>query len=443
MTVPQQPAYERIFGVRREELVAVAWSFVYFFCVLSSYYMLRSVRETMAVEVGFRSIPWLFSGTFLTMLVIAPVFGLLASRIPRKTLLPWVYVFFVANILIFRVLFWMFPEGAQTTEGVEAFKRVGVGFFIWLSVFNLFVVSVFWSFMADIYTKSQSRRLFGFISAGGSAGAIIGPFFASRMVIPIGFENMLPISACILLVAVVCIGRLKDWVVSEHSRNVDDTVASDHSLGGTWWNGILSVFRERYLVWMACGSVIASLMGTALYLFTAELVTEAIPTTDARVQFFATIDWITNSVAFLFQLLVVRHSVERLGLGITLMIMPVVSIIGFILLASHPLLLIVAILTIARRAIGFGLTKPTSDMLYSVVPDDQKYKSKNFIDTAVYRGGDLFGAWTVRGLQTVGLGIAGIALVMVPVGLIWVALAFSLGREYKRRDADSGATHVR
>ncbi|MEM8684164.1 MAG: MFS transporter, partial [Pseudomonadota bacterium] len=320
------------------------------------------------------------------------------------------------------------------------FRNVGIAFFIWLSVFNLFVVSVFWSFMADIYTKIQSRRLFGLISAGGSAGAMIGPFFASRIVVPVGFENILPISACVLLVAVACISRLKNWVLSEHTNDADKTMASNRSLGGTWWNGIASVFRERYLVWMAIGSVIASLMGTALYIFTAQLVSEAIPTTDERVQFFANIDWITNSAAFLLQLLVVRHSVERLGLAITLTIMPIVSIIGFAILANNPLLLVVAALTIARRAIGFGLTKPSTDMLYSVVPDEQKYKSKNFIDTAIYRGGDLFGAWTVRGLQGLGLGIAGIALVMVPVGLIWVALAILLGREYKRRDADT-ATH--
>ncbi len=428
-TASPQPYFERILGVRRDELVAVAWSFVYFFCVLSSYYMLRSVREAMAVEVGFRNVPWLFSGTFVAMLLIAPVFGFIASRFPRKTFLPWVYYFFTANILIFWGLFTSNPEGSET------FKTVGITFFIWLSVFNLFVVSVFWSFMADIYTKTQSRRLFGLISSGGSAGAILGPFMTSVLVVPIGFENMLPISAAILLVAVVCISKLKRWVAVEHESDAESTVVSDRALGGTWLSGAAAVFREPYLIWMGCGSVIASLMGTALYMFNIELAGQYFESTDTRVQFFARLDFFTSSLALLGQLLVVRHSVSRLGLGITLAIMPIISIAGFLLLAVHPVFMVVAVLTVVRRAIGFGLTKPSSDMLYSVVPDEQKYKSKNFIDTAIYRGGDLFGTWTIRGLQGLGLGISGIALVLLPFGIIWAALAILLGREYLRREA--------
>ncbi|MEM6511902.1 MAG: MFS transporter [Pseudomonadota bacterium] len=431
-TALPQPFVERVFGVRRDEFVAVAWSFVYFFCVLSSYYMLRSVREGMATAVGASNVPWLFSGTFVAMLVIAPVFGLIASRLPRRIFLPWVYFFFVLNILAFRGLFALFPEGT------EYFSNVGVAFFIWLSVFNLFVVSVFWSFMADIYSKTQSRRLFGFISAGGSAGSMLGPGVSSLIVVPLGFENLLPISACILLVAVICIGRLKAWVAVEHEHDAQETVASGRALGGKWWTGIAAVFREPYLVWMACGSVIASLMGTALYIFNIELAGQYFDITDTRVQFFARLDFFTGALAFLAQLLVVRHSVSKLGVGITLALMPLLSIVGFSLLAANPAFIVVAVLTVVRRALGFGLTKPTSDMLYSVVPDEQKYKSKNFIDTAIYRGGDLFGAWTVRGMQTLGLGIAGIALVMVPVGLIWIGLAILLGREYKRRDEAAG-----
>ncbi|MEM9689016.1 MAG: MFS transporter, partial [Pseudomonadota bacterium] len=280
-TALPQPFVERVFGVRRDEFVAVAWSFVYFFCVLSSYYMLRSVREGMATAVGASNVPWLFSGTFVAMLVIAPVFGLIASRLPRRIFLPWVYFFFVLNILAFRGLFALFPEGT------EYFSNVGVAFFIWLSVFNLFVVSVFWSFMADIYSKTQSRRLFGFISAGGSAGSMLGPGVSSLIVVPLGFENLLPISACILLVAVICIGRLKAWVAVEHEHDAQETVASGRALGGKWWTGIAAVFREPYLVWMACGSVIASLMGTALYIFNIELAGQYFDITDTRVQFFA------------------------------------------------------------------------------------------------------------------------------------------------------------
>ncbi len=430
-TALPRPFFEQVFGVRRDELVAVAWSFVYFSCVLSSYYMLRSVREAMAVEVGFWNVPWLFSGTFVAMLLIAPVFGFIASRYPRKVFLPWVYYFFTVNILIFWAVFTANPEGSET------FKTVGITFFIWLSVFNLFVVSVFWSFMADIYSKAQSRRLFGLISAGGSAGAIVGPLVTSVLVIPLGFQSMLPISACILLVAVVCIGKLKRWVASEHVEDAEETMVSDRALGGTWLSGAAAVFKEPYLLWMAFGSVIASLMGTALYMFNIELAGQYFEGTDTRVQFFARLDFFTSSLALLGQLLIVRHSVSRLGVGITLSLLPIVSIAGFLLLAMHPVFMVVAVLTVVRRALGFGLMKPTSDMLYSVVPDEQKYKSKNFIDTAIYRGGDLFGTWTIRGLQALGLGIGGIALVLLPFGIIWAGLTLLLGREYMRRDAAS------
>ena len=179
----------RVLGLERHEYYAVAWSFIYFFCVLSAYYMLRSVRETMAVEGGVQNVPWLFSSTFIVMLAATPAFGWVASRFPRRQFLPWVYYFFAANILLFWAGF------SHAIHNDMSFVWIGRAFFVWLSVFNLFVVSVFWSFMADIYSREQCRRLFGVISAGGSAGALLGPLATGLLVVPIGFHNLLPISA--------------------------------------------------------------------------------------------------------------------------------------------------------------------------------------------------------------------------------------------------------
>ena len=419
---------DRVLGLERHEYFAVAWSFIYFFCVLSAYYMLRSVRETMAVEGGVQNVPWLFSSTFVVMLAAAPMFGWVASRYPRRRFLPWVYYFFAVNIL----LFWAGFSYAINND--FSFVWLGRAFFVWLSVFNLFVVSVFWSFMADIYTREQGRRLFGVISAGGSAGALLGPLATGGLVVSIGFHNLLPISASLLLFGVYCITRLRRWVESEHRDDVANTVASTAPLGGNLLGGITLVTRSRYLTAISIASIIASLLGTALYMFMTELVGDAFASTDERTRTFAFIDAATNTMAMLVQLLIVKRAVWRFGVGVTLSLMPIISIAGFALVAINPSFLAVAAVQAIRRAIGFGLSKPTHDMLYSVVSPEAKYKSKNFIDTAVYRGGDLLGTWTVRALW--GLGYSGISLVMLPFAALWVAIALWLGKTYRRYDND-------
>jgi AAA family ATP:ADP antiporter len=422
----QRPLLDRVLGLERHEYYAVAWSFVYFFCVLSAYYMLRSVRETMAVEGGVHNVPWLFSSTFVVMLAVTPVFGWVASRFPRRKFLPWVYYFFVLNILFFWAGF------SYAISNGLSFVWLGRAFFVWLSVFNLFVVSVFWSFMADIYTREQSRRLFGVISAGGSAGALIGPLATGSLVVPIGFQNLLPISASLLLFGVYCITRLRRWVESEHRGEIETTMASAAPLGGTLLGGISLVTRSKYLSAIGLASIIASLLGTALYMFMTELVGDAFASTDERTRTFAFIDAATNTMAMLVQLFIVKRAVWRFGVGITLSLLPIISIIGFALVAINPSFLMVAAVQAVRRAIGFGLSKPTNDMLYSVVTPEEKYKSKNFIDTAVYRGGDLIGTWTVRALW--GLGFAGISIIMLPFAALWVAIALWVGKAYRAYD---------
>jgi AAA family ATP:ADP antiporter len=392
---------DRVLGLERHEYFAVAWSFIYFFCVLSAYYMLRSVRETMAVEGGVQNVPWLFSSTFVVMLAVTPLFGWVASRYPRRRFLPWVYYFFAINILLFWAGF------SYAINNGLSFVWLGRAFFVWLSVFNLFVVSVFWSFMADIYTREQGRRLFGVISAGGSAGALLGPLATGGLVVTIGFHNLLPISASLLLFGVYCITRLRSWVESEHRDDVANTVASTAPLGGNLLGGITLITRSR-------------------------LVGEAFASTDERTRTFAFIDAATNTMAMLVQLLIVKRAVWRFGVGITLSLLPVISIAGFALVALNPSFLAVAAVQAIRRAVGFGLSKPTNDMLYSVVSPEEKYKSKNFIDTAVYRGGDLLGTWTVRILW--GLGYSGISLIMLPFAALWVAIAMWLGKAYRRYD---------
>jgi len=418
----------RLLGPQRTEYQAVVWSFVYFFCVLSAYYILRPVREAMAVGSGPNTIPFLFTGTFFVMLIATSIFGWVASRFPRKQFLPWVYLFFITNILIFWAVF-----GYAVDQGRE-YVWLGRVFFVWLSVFNLFVVSVFWSFMADIWSREQGRRLFGLISAGGSIGALLGGAGTSLFVTRVGFEHLFPISAALLTVCILCIHRLRRWVEETHDHDLERSAASTRALGGSALSGFTHVMRSPYFRAIAFASIIASLLGTALYMFTADLVEQAIPDTNARTQFFSNVNVIQNALSLIGQMLIVKHVVSRYGVGVSLSLLPVVSVAGFILLAIDPVLAVVAALTVVRRALGFAFSKPTSDMLYSVVSAEDKYKSKNFIDTAVYRGGDLVGTWTIQLFKSVlGLGISGVSIIMLPFAALWAGLALWLGRDYRRR----------
>lgn len=423
---PSHSFLDQLLGLEKHEYVAVGWSFVYFFCVLSSYYVLRPVRDEMAVFSGADTIPWLFMATFVVMLIATPIFGWVASRFPRRKFLPWVYLFFISNILIFWAVFSIAVDEEQN------YVWLGRIFFVWLSIFNLYIVSVFWSFMADIYSREQARRLFGVISAGGSIGALLGAVVTSVLVVKIGFENLFPIAAALLATAIFCIRQLRHWVTAENESK--GLAKKGKPLGGSPFAGITHMMSSRYFMGIGFSSIIASLLGTALYMFTASLLEQSALEPNARTQFFSNINIATNFIALTGQLFVVRHVVRLLGIGASLALMPIISIAGFAILAVEPTLAGLAILTIIRRGTGFALTKPTSDMLYSVVTPEEKYKTKNFIDTAVYRGGDLIGTWSVRGLMSgFGMGLGAVLWTMVPFAAIWSVLAVWLGYDYKRR----------
>jgi AAA family ATP:ADP antiporter len=425
------PSYlTRTLGIRRDELAAVGWSFAYFFFILSAYYMLRPIRDTMAIDSGVETIPWLFTGTFAVMVVAAPIFGWIASRFPRKQFLPWVYYFFVSNILVFYVAFSVAEE--QMLDQVW----IGRAFFVWLSVFNLFVVTVFWSFMADIYSKEQSRRLFGVISAGGSTGAVLGPVITGTLVIPIGFQYLLPVSALLLLAGVYCIYRLRHWVRQHVDGKDSETIESEKSIGGSAFEGMLLVFRRPYFGMIALALLLANFVGVFTYTYLLELVQITFEGMDRHIQVLAWIDAAINVFSFIGQLVLVKISVRRIGIGYTLALLPIISAIGFAVLAINPVFIIMAVLQILRRSLTFGFSKPTNDMLYSVVSTEEKYKVKNFIETAIYRSGDVVGAWSIRFLS--GIGITGTAIICIPIAIAWAAISLRIGREYRRLDDLTG-----
>ena len=243
--------FERLLGLERHEYVAVAWSFFYFFCVLSAYYILRPVREMLGVKSGPETLPYLFMASFVVMTLATPVFGWITSRYPRKVFLPWVYGFFIVNIFIFWAIF------SQRIDEGQGHVWLGRIFFVWLSVFNLYVVSVFWSFMADIYTREQGRRLFGLLSSGGSIGALLGGTATSTLVVDISFHNLFPIAALLLMVAIFCIRRLRHWVAYEGHEQPGHAIEMGAPLGGNALAGVTHANSSNYFR----GIVIASIIG--------------------------------------------------------------------------------------------------------------------------------------------------------------------------------------
>lgn len=417
---------DRVFGLERHEYAAAVWSFFYFFCVLSAYYILRPVREMLGVRGGPENLPYLFMASFAVMLLATPVFGWITSRYPRKTFLPWVYGFFIANILIFWAIF------TQRIDEGQSHVWLGRIFFVWLSVFNLYVVSVFWSFMADIYTREQGRRLFGLLSSGGSIGALLGGFATSMLVVDVSFHNLFPIAALLLAFAIVCIRQLRKWVTHEGHEQPGHSVEMDASLGGNALAGATHASNSNYFRVIVVVSIIASLLGTALYLFRAELVQASISDINLQTRFFSNINIATNFLTIIGQMFLVRYVVRRFGIGVALSVMPALSVLCFVWVALDPSLLVIAYVEIIRRASGFTFSKPSTDMLYSVVTPEEKYKTKNFIDTTVYRFGDVIGIWAIL-LMLMRVGMSAVSLIMVPFALIWAFAGLWLGKNYRQR----------
>jgi AAA family ATP:ADP antiporter len=405
----------RVVDVRPEETRALVWSFLYFLFLLTSYYILRAIRDDRAIAAGAGKLPWLYLWTFGTMLVVVGVWSVLVARLPRARVLPLVYRFFVVNLLVFFLLF-----RAQVAASLTA--QV---FFVWLSVFNFFAVAVFWGLMADLFNHEQGKRLFGFIAAGGSAGAIVGPLFTTLIVQRIGGANLVLISAVLLELVVQCVKRLVRMQQSP-------AAAPEEPVGGGALSGIKVVFASPYLLAIAAYTLLASLAGTYGYNLQAQLVQAANMTQEVRIAFFARLDLVVSVLALLVQTLLVGRLLTRFGVGAALALIPPLSSISFALLAGRPTLPVSSSLHALRRVLAYAVWGPANNVLFTVVDREQKYKSKAFIDTVVYRGGDAVTSAAVAGLLSLGLGVRGAALVAVPIGALWLVVAVIVGRMHQR-----------
>ena len=414
----------RAVDVRADEIRALLLSFAYFFCLLCGYYIIRPLREEMGIAGGVENLPWLFTGTFVAMLVAVPLFGATVARFAKRRIVPLVYRFFIANILIFFVLL-RFDIGAE---------HVARAFFIWTSVYNLFVVSVFWSFMADVFRNDQARRLFGFIAAGGSAGALLGPALTAALAVPLGPVALLLISALFLEGAVQCVRRL---AVAMPARARDDP-PDGAPIGGGVFAGITLVLRSRYLLGICLYILIFTTTSTFLYFQQAHIVAAAFDDPAERTRLFALIDLSVGVLTLLVQCFATGRLIGWLGVGPVLAALPLLTVVGFVGLAMAPTLVVLVAFQSIRRAANFAIAKPSREVLYTVLDAERKYKAKNVIDTLVYRGGDAVSGWAYAGLSAIGLGLPAIALAAVPLAGVWMATGLRLGRAQDRMAGRTG-----
>ena len=413
----------RIVDVRPDESRALLWSFVYFLLLLSAYYVLRPLRDNAGITGGIGNLPWLFTATFATMLVAVPVYGFVVARLPRRRFIPLVYLFFVANI----ALFWLL-----LTLQIDR-PTVARVFFVWLSVFNVFVVSVFWSYLADLFRSDQAKRLYGFVAAGGSIGAIAGPLLTKSLIGPLGPVNLFLVAAALLLAAVASAGRLEQAAMG-FGRAKADAAISAKPMGGGSLAGVIEILRSPYLSGIASWVILLSFAGTVLYLIQADLVQAASADEKARVQIFATIDFWVGTLSFVLQFLVTGKLIVRFGVGAAVAFLPLVFFVGYAALAAMPILVLVVIFQTLQRTSNFVISNPARETLFTVAQREEKYKAKNIIDGLIFRGADASWAWVYNELHVAaGLGTVALAFVMMPACALWIMLGLALGRGQQAR----------
>lgn len=413
----------KFIDIKREEWPAFAWSFLYFFFLLCAYYVLRPVRDEMGIQGGIKNLPWLFTGTFVGMLIVTPLFGWVSSRWPRRTFLPLVYVFFIANLLAFYA-----AMQASTFDKTT----IAAAFFIWLSVFNYFVVSVFWSFMTDVFDSDSAKRLFGAIAAGGSMGAMVGPIITAALVKQAGVANLLLIASLLMSAAVVCVIGLGRWAARRASSDPGHE-RDEEPLGGGILDGIKLAFASPYLLTI-CGYVaLLQLLGNYFYLEQLRVMAESIPSSAERTQLFAHLDLAVNTLTLVSQVFITSALVRRVGLIFCLILLPALAVFTLGITGLMPTLALISIATVIRRASEFAIGKPAREILFTVVSREERYKAKNVIDTVVSRGSDLVSTWGHAGLRSLGMSTAQMAFSAIPLCIFMIGAGVYLGRSQQQR----------
>jgi AAA family ATP:ADP antiporter len=378
---------------------------------------LRPLRDQMGIAGGVKNLPWLFTATFLSLLVAQPLYGALVARLSRVRFIPIVYHFFVANLALFWVLL---------TLNVEKVIVARV-FFVWLSVFNLFAVAVFWSFMADLFTAEQGKRLFGFIGAGGTAGALLGPVVTIWLSKPLGPVNLLIAAAAFLEAAVFCVHSIER--VADAPTELD---SRQQHVGGSAFAALPELIRSPYLLGVATWVSLLSFGATIAYFAQANIVSATIQGAAAQTRLFASIDLAVGLLSLATQVFATAKFLKRFGTGISAATLPAVYVVGFTAVAIAPCLSVVVTLQVTQRWMNFAIANPARQVFFTVVGREEKYKAKNLIDVVIYRGSDALYGWVYDSLQALGLKLGAIALCALPVVAGWLIISTALGRTQER-----------
>lgn len=417
---------KRLVSVHDDEVGALLWATAYGFFIFVSYYILRPVRDEIS-SADRGNLQYLWTAVFVVMLIAVPLYSWVASRYPRGVFVPLANRFFIVNLVTFYALLIWLPEGAR--------PWLDRAFYVWGSVFALFVATVFWGFMADIFRNEQGKRLFPFIAVGSSIGGIAGAAVTATLATVVAPFTLLLIACIPLEIASWCAGAL-------HRRfggRGDVRQPANAPLRGTALSGIGVVFRSRYLMSIGVYLALMTFTSTVLYFQQADLIADAFADDRlARTAFYARIDFVVNVITILFQVVITAQIIRLVGIGLSLALVPAVVCLGFLSVGIYPLLAVLVVLQITYRSGRYGISKPAREVLFTVVSREEKYKSKAFLDAAVYRGGDLVSGWIYAGLAWIGLSVGAIALVAAPLAAVWVGISLALGRVQERLAAAGG-----
>jgi ATP:ADP antiporter, AAA family len=407
----------RLIDVRREEVAALAWAWLYIFAVLSAYYIMRPIRDQMGVAGGVNNLQWLFTGTLIGMLCLNIPYSYLVKTLPRTRFIPISYRFFAVNILIFAALLY-FADNEQAVW-------IGRAFFIWISIFNLFVVSVFWALIVDIFSTEQGKRLFGFIAAGATIGAIAGSGLTALLARTVPVTFLLIGSVLLLEVAVFATRRLSRLA---GAMQAEPASAADQPVGGNVLAGITHPFKSSYLVNVSVFILLFGITATFLYFQQARIVSQNFTDRGAQTAFFATIDLLVNCLTLVVEIFLTGRILRYFGVGIALAFLPLLTLCGFATLAFVPALGALVVFQVLRRSSDYAIARPAREVLYTVLPREDRYKAKNFIDTVVYRAGDQVGAWSYALLAALSLGATEVAATAAVLSVVWLFNGLWLGR---------------
>jgi AAA family ATP:ADP antiporter len=417
----------RLVDVRPGETASLLWSAAYFYFVLSAYYVIRPIRDEMGAAGGVDNLSWLFTGTLIAMILVHTPYAALVSKLPRKRFIPITYRFFATNLVIFFILLKVVPQ--------DQLVWVGRVFFVWTSVFNLFVVSVFWAMLADVWHTDQGKRLFAFIAVGGTLGAVSGSAVTAFFANIVGQGNLLLVSAVLIEVSVWCARRLGSKPPAQVADGAAASELDIRPVGGGAFDGLKRAVQSPYLLGICIYMLLFTVGSTLLYFQQADIANATYTDRGERTAWFARIDLWTNIVTAFMQMFLTAHIVRALGVALTLTLLPALSVLGFGALGFAPTAATVMLFQILRRAGNYAVARPMREVLFTAMSRDDKYKAKNLVDTLVYRTGDQLGAWLRPFLTSLGLSITGISFVAVPLSALWLGIGYALGRHHERRAA--------